>query len=332
LSQYAGRRICVLASGDPTFHGIGTTLVRLLGADAVRVIPQPSSVSLACARLGWPQDQVQVVSLVTNPVERLHPHLQPGRHLLVLSRGAHTPAEVAQLLVARGYGSSEFTVLEQLGGPTERVLRSRAADWSEDVDALNVIAIVCEGPVLSTAPGLPDDAYENDGQLTKREVRAVTLSRLAPVPGQLLWDVGGGAGSIAIEWSRHHPSCRAIAVERDPDRAKRLERNVAALGASVAVVEGAAPAALDGLEAPDAIFIGGGATAAGMFDACWGALKPGGRLVTNGVTLETESLIADWYKVHGGDLVRLSVQRASAVGTMTGWRPAMPVTIWSVVK
>ncbi|RZU18421.1 precorrin-6Y C5,15-methyltransferase (decarboxylating) [Kribbella rubisoli] len=332
LSQYAGQRICVLASGDPTFHGIGTTLARMLGADAVRVIPHSSSVSLACARLGWPQDQVQVVSLVNQPVERLHPHLQPGRLLLILSRGAQTPAEVAQLLVARGYGSSEFTVLEQLGGPTERVRRSRAGSWSEDVDALNVIAIACEGPVLSTAPGLPDDAYENDGQLTKREVRAVTLSRLAPVPGQLLWDVGGGAGSIAIEWSRHHPSCRAIAVERDSDRAKRLERNAAALGASVTVVEGAAPAALDGLEAPDAIFIGGGATAAGMFDACWGALKPGGRLVTNGVTLETESLIAGWYTAHGGDLVRLSVQRASAVGSMTGWRPAMPVTIWSVVK
>ncbi|WUJ71736.1 precorrin-6y C5,15-methyltransferase (decarboxylating) subunit CbiE [Kribbella soli] len=332
LSQYAGQRICVLASGDPTFHGIGTTLARMLGADAVRVIPHSSSVSLACARLGWPQDQVQVVSLVNQPVERLHPHLQPGRLLLILSRGAQTPAEVAQLLVARGYGSSEFTVLEQLGGPTERVRRSRAASWSEEVDALNVIAIACEGPVLSTAPGLPDDAYENDGQLTKREVRAVTLSRLAPVPGQLLWDVGGGAGSIAIEWSRHHPSCRAIAVERDSDRAKRLERNAAALGASVTVVEGAAPAALDGLEAPDAIFIGGGATAAGMFEACWGALKPGGRLVTNGVTLETESLIAGWYTAHGGDLVRLSVQRASAVGTMTGWRPAMPVTIWSVVK
>ena len=332
LSQYAGQRICVLASGDPTFHGIGTTLVRLLGADAVEIIPHPSSVSLACARLGWPQDQVQVVSLVNQPVERVHPHLQPGRQLLILSRGTQTPAEVAQLLVARGYGSSELTVLEQLGGPTERVRRSRASEWSEDVDALNVVAVACEGPVFSTAPGLPDDAYENDGQLTKREVRAVTLSRLAPVPGQLLWDVGGGAGSIAIEWSRHHPSCRAIAIERDSDRAKRLERNAAALGASVTVVEGAAPAALDGLEAPDAIFIGGGATAVGMFDACWNALKPGGRLVTNGVTLETESLIADWYKSHGGDLVRLSVQRASAVGTMTGWRPAMPVTIWSVVK
>lgn len=334
LEEHRGRRICVLASGDPTFHGIGTTLVRLLGADAVRVIPQPSSISLACARLGWAQDQVQVVSLVTNPVERLHPHLQPGRRILILSRGAQTPAEVANLLIARGYGASEFTVLEQLGGPTERVRTTNATDWSDDVDPLNVIAVLCppDAPALSTAPGLPDDAYENDGQLTKREVRAVTLSRLAPVPGQLLWDIGGGAGSIAIEWSRHHPSCRAIAIERDPDRAKRLERNVAALGAAVEILEGAAPTALEGLESPDAIFIGGGATADGMFDACWNALSPGGRLVANGVTLETESLIAQWYKAIGGDLIRLDVQRASAIGTMTGWRPAMPVTIWSVTK
>ncbi|TDW19629.1 precorrin-6y C5,15-methyltransferase (decarboxylating) subunit CbiE [Kribbella kalugense] len=334
LSQHSGRQICVLASGDPTFHGIGTTLVRMLGADAVKVIPHPSSVSLACARLGWPQDQVQVVSLVSNPVERLHPHLQPGRRLIILSRGSQTPAEVAELLVARGYGSSSFTVLEQLGGPAERVRTAQPADWSHDVDALNVIGLLCQtdAPVMSTVPGLPDDLYENDGQLTKREVRAVTLSRLAPAPGHLLWDIGGGAGSIAIEWSRHHPSCRAIAIERDPDRAKRLERNVSNLGAAVTTVLGSAPAALAGLESPDAIFIGGGATAAGMFDACWDALKPGGRLVANGVTLETESLIAQWYKARGGDLVRLEVQRASAVGTMTGWRPAMPVTIWSLTK
>ncbi|MGW1346339.1 precorrin-6y C5,15-methyltransferase (decarboxylating) subunit CbiE [Kribbella sp. NPDC002412] len=332
LSEYQGQRVCVLASGDPTFHGIGTTLTRMLGADAVRVISHPSSVSLACARLGWPQDQVQVISLVNQPVERVHPHLQPGRRLLILSRDAQTPAQVAGLLAERGYTSSTFTVLEQLGGPAERI-RSELPD---DVDALNVIAVLCQPddgtPLLPTVPGLPDDAFENDGQLTKREVRAVTLSRLAPVPGQLLWDVGGGAGSIAIEWSRHHPTCRAIAIERDPDRAKRLERNAVALGASVAVVLGKAPDAMSGLETPDAIFVGGGATAPGMVEACWNALAPGGRLVLNGVTLETEALIARWYGELGGDLIRLDVQRASAVGTMTGWRPAMPVTIWSVTK
>lgn len=254
LATHRGRRICVLASGDPTFHGIGTTLTRMLGADAVRVIPHPSSVSLACARLGWPQDQVQVVSLVGHPLELVQPHIQPGRRLVVLSWGAHTPAEVAAMLVARGYGGSEFTVLEQLGSADERIRSTRADEWDHEVDALNVIGVLCrpdEGAVLlSTAPGLPDSAYESDGQLTKREVRAVTLSRLAPVPGQLLWDVGGGAGSIAIEWLRHHPSCRAVAIEKDPDRAKRLDRNAATLGVAVRTVVGAAPSSLDGLETP----------------------------------------------------------------------------------
>lgn len=333
LEENKTKKICVLASGDPTFHGIGTTLTRLLGADAVRVIPHPSSVSLACARLGWPQDQVQVVSLVGHPLELVQPHIQPGRRLVVLSWGAHTPAEVTKVLTDRGYGESRFTVLEQLGSAAERVRSTKAADWADEVDALNVIGIECsQGPVLSTAPGLPDEAYESDGQLTKREVRAVTLSRLAPVPGQLLWDVGGGAGSIAIEWSRHHPSCRAVAVERDPDRAKRLERNAATLGVVVRTVVGKAPEALAELESPDAVFVGGGATAPGMIEACWEALKPGGRLVVNGVTLETEVLIARWYGELGGDLVRLNIQRASPVGTMTGWRPAMPVTIWTITK
>ncbi|TWD75001.1 precorrin-6Y C5,15-methyltransferase (decarboxylating) [Kribbella amoyensis] len=336
LAEYGERRICVLASGDPTFHGIGTTLTRLLGAGAVRVIPHPSSVSLACARLGWPQDQVQVVSLVGRPTDLVQPHVQPGRRLVVLSWGAQTPAEVAQLLTARGFGASEFTVLEQLAAPGELVRTTTAATWDHEVDALNVIGVLCradqDAPLLPTTPGLPDSAYESDGQLTKREVRAVTLSRLAPIPGQLLWDVGGGAGSIAIEWSRHHPTCKAVAIEKDPDRAKRLERNAATLGVAVRTVVGAAPEALAGLEAPDAVFVGGGATAGGMIEACWAALAPGGRLVVNGVTLETEVLIARWYAELGGDLVRLSVERAAPVGGMTGWRPAMPVTIWSVTK
>ncbi|WP_432939741.1 precorrin-6y C5,15-methyltransferase (decarboxylating) subunit CbiE [Kribbella sp. CA-253562] len=336
LATHGARKICVLASGDPTFHGIGTTLTRLLGADAVHVIPHPSSVSLACARLGWPQDQVEVISLVGHPLELVHPHVQPGRRLVVLSWGSHTPAEVAKLLTERGYGGSEFTVLEQLGSLDETVRTTAARDWDHQVNALNVIGIVCQpdaaAPLLPTSPGLPDEAYESDGQLTKREVRSVTLSRLAPVPGQLLWDVGGGAGSIAIEWARHHPSCRAVAIERDPDRAKRLDRNAAALGVIVRTVVGAAPQALTDLETPDAIFIGGGGTNPGVIQTCWQALAPGGRLVMNGVTLETETLIARWYADLGGDLVRLSVQRASPVGGMTGWRPAMPVTIWSVTK
>ncbi|MFC0626888.1 precorrin-6y C5,15-methyltransferase (decarboxylating) subunit CbiE [Kribbella deserti] len=337
LAQNRGRRVVVLASGDPTFHGIGTTLTRLLGADAVRVIPSPSSVSLACARLGWAQDQVEVVSLVGHPLELLQPHVQPGRRIVVLSWGAHTPAEVAALLVDRGYGDSELTVLEQLGSAEERIRRATASTFAEeDVNSLNVIGITCRAnpgaPLLSTSPGLPDEAYESDGQLTKREVRAVTLSRLAPTPGQLLWDVGGGAGSIAIEWSRHHPSCKAVAIEQDATRAGRLTRNAAALGVVVEVVTGKAPEALIDLETPQAVFVGGGATKTGMIETCWQALAPGGRLVVNAVTLETEAVVAKWYAELGGDLVRLAVQRASPVGGMTGWRAAMPVTIWSVTK
>lgn len=336
LADHRGRRICVLASGDPTFHGIGTTLVRLLGADAVQVIPHPSSVSLACARLGWSQDQLEVISLVGHPLHLLQPHLQPDRRLVVLSWGAHTPAEVAAVLVARGYGGSDFTVLEQLGSAQERIRTTRAADWKGEANALNVIAVRCradaDAPLLATVPGLPDEAYESDGQLTKREVRAVTLSRLAPVPGQLLWDVGAGAGSIAIEWLRHHPACRAIAVEQDATRAERLDRNAAALGVQVRTVVGAAPGALADLEPPSAVFVGGGATVPGVIEACWQALPPGGRLVVNAVTVETETVVARWYGELGGDLVRLAVQRASPVGGLTGWRPAMPVTIWSVTR
>jgi precorrin-6B C5,15-methyltransferase / cobalt-precorrin-6B C5,C15-methyltransferase len=197
---------------------------------------------------------------------------------------------------------------------------------------LNVIAVECRGSaLLPNVPGLPDDAYESDGQLTKREVRAVTLSRLAPVPGQLLWDVGAGAGSIAIEWSRTHPSCRAVAIEHDPARAERIVRNKGKLGVpGIEVVLAAAP--VDGLETPDAVFIGGGLTAPGMVEWAWAALRPGGRLVVNAVTMESEAVVARWHAQLGGDLVRLAVNRGSPIGGFTGWRPLMPVTIWAVTK
>jgi precorrin-6Y C5,15-methyltransferase (decarboxylating) len=324
------RPTVVLASGDPTFHGIGTTLTRLFGA--VHVLPHSSSVSLACARLGWAQDQVAVVSLVGRPVELLHPHVQPNRHILVLGTETRV-GEVAALLTDRGYGGSALTVLERLGAVDERV---RPYDGTEP-DPLNVLAIECSNDpgvtVLPVVPGLPDGAFENDGQLTKREMRAVALSRLAPVPGQLLWDVGAGAGSIAIEWMRSHPSCRAIAIESHPDRARRIQSNATALGVpGLTLVEGTAPDALSDLDQPDAVFVGGGASETGVLETCWHALRPGGRLVVSAVTLETEAVLGDWYARHGGDLVRIGVQRATAIGGMTGWRPAMPVTIWSVVR
>jgi precorrin-6Y C5,15-methyltransferase (decarboxylating) len=327
------RRIGVLASGDPMFHGIGATLARVLGPDRLRVLPHPSSVSLAAARLGWDLARTDVVSLVTAPVASLGRALNPGRRILVLASGADTPAEVAGYLTARGWPKAVLTVLEQLGGPAERVLTGPAGDWAMPPgDPLNVIAVECgDGPVLPVVAGLPDRAYESDGQLTKREVRAVTLAALAPAPGELLWDVGAGSGSIGIEWSRSHPDCRAVAIESDAGRVATITANAAALGVpGLRVVHGRAPEALDGLPVPDTIFIGGGVTRDGVLESCLEMLRPGGRLVANAVTVESEAVLAGAYARLGGELTRLTVQRGSPVGGFTGWRSFMPVTIWTV--
>ncbi|NJQ02673.1 precorrin-6y C5,15-methyltransferase (decarboxylating) subunit CbiE [Streptomyces zingiberis] len=342
LAAHAGRGLCVLASGDPMFHGIGRALAETVGAARLRVLPQVSSVSYACARLGWPVEGTAVVSLVGRPVAELSAALRAGRRLLVLSASAATPAEVAAEVRERGYGPSPMTVLEQLGGPRERRLDGTAGTWAHPPgDPLNVVAVDCRpapGTLrLGAVPGLPDAAYEHDGQLTKRQVRAATLAALAPAPGELLWDVGGGSGSVAVEWMRAGTGCRAVSVERDPGRADRIGRNARALGVpGLRVVTGTAPAALDGLEPglrpPDAVFVGGGLTAPGLLETCWAALPPGGRLVANTVTLESEALLAVWHRRHGGELVRIAVSRAAPVGGFTGWRPAMPVTQWAVTK
>ncbi|MFJ5213233.1 precorrin-6y C5,15-methyltransferase (decarboxylating) subunit CbiE [Streptomyces sp. NPDC088354] len=338
MAAHAGRRIAVLASGDPMFHGIGRTLTEVLGAGRLDVLPHPSSVAYACARLGWAVEDTEVVSLVGRPLAALSAALYDGRRLLALSAGAGTPAEVAALLRERGFAGSRMRVLEQLGSGRERVLEGTAAAWPHAPgDPLNVVAVECAadpgGRRLGLVPGLPDDAYEHDGQLTKRHIRAATLAALAPAPGELLWDVGGGSGSIAVEWMRAHRSCRAVTVERDAVRAERITRNAAALGVpALRVVTGRAPEALTRLPVPDAVFVGGGLTAPGLLEACWAALRPGGRLVANTVTLESEALLSQWYTRHGGDLVRLAVAHAVPVGGFTGWRQAMPVTQWSAVK
>ncbi|MGW1517791.1 precorrin-6y C5,15-methyltransferase (decarboxylating) subunit CbiE [Streptomyces sp. NPDC002287] len=339
-AEHAGRRIAVLASGDPMFYGIGRALSEELGPDALRVHPHPSSVSYACARLGWPVEDTEVVTAVGRPVARLAAALHEGRRVLVLSAGAATPGEIAALLRERGFGPSRMRVLEQLGSEREDAYEGTADDWRRPPgDPLNVVAVECRRdpaatvPRLGATPGLPDAAYEHDGQLTKRHVRAATLCALAPAPGELLWDIGGGSGSIGIEWMRTHPSCRAVAVERVPERAARIARNAAALGVpGLRVVVGAAPAALDQLDAPDAVFIGGGLTAPGLLDAAWAALAPGGRLVVNTVTLESEAVLAQQHRRLGGELVKLAVAHAVPVGGFTGWRQAMPVTQWSATK
>ncbi|MFI5972141.1 precorrin-6y C5,15-methyltransferase (decarboxylating) subunit CbiE [Streptomyces sp. NPDC051452] len=339
LAEHAGRRIAVLASGDPMFYGIGRALAE--EAAAPHVLPHPSSVSYATARLGWPLEDVEVVTLVGRPTARLAAALHHGRRLLVLSADAGTPGEVAALLRDRGFGPSRIRVLEQLGGARERTTAETTADdWAHGDppgDPLNIVAVECRRAAgalrLGAVPGLPDAAYEHDGQLTKRHIRAATLGALAPAPGELLWDIGGGSGSIAVEWLRTHPSCRAVTVERDQARAERIARNADRLGVpGLRIVTGAAPAALTQLPPPDAVFIGGGLTAPGLLDACWDALPPGGRLVANTVTLESEALLAGAHRRHGGELVRLAVAHAVPVGGFTGWRQAMPVTQWSAQK
>jgi len=327
-----GRRVCALASGDPMHYGLGATLARVLGP--VEVLTHPSSIALACARMGWAAESVEVVSAVGRPLAAVRRVLAPGARVLVLSEGAGTPGALATLLADDGWGDSALTVFEQLGGPAERRLDGTARHWAHPPgDPLNLVALTCDGPGRALTPGLPDDAFEHDGQLTKREVRAVTLALLGPRRGELLWDVGAGNGSIALEWLRAHPTCRAVAVEPDPARAARIAANADALGVpGVRVVEGRAPDALDGLPTPDAIFVGGGVTADDVLPRCWEALPAGGRLVANAVTVESEGVLGAARARLGGELTRLSVARAAPVGGFTGWRPAMPVTIWSVAK
>jgi precorrin-6B C5,15-methyltransferase / cobalt-precorrin-6B C5,C15-methyltransferase len=332
LRAHAGRRIAVLASGDPMFFGIGNTLITLLGPALVRVHPHPSSVSLAAARLGWPLEDVDVVSTVGRPLETVHPVVQPGRRVLVLVGRPDGADAVRAVLDGRGYGRSAVTVLTQLGGPAEQITTE-----SGPHDPLAIVAVECVPDAaarpLPRAPGLPDDAFDHDGQLTKREIRAVTLAALVPVPGELLWDVGAGSGSIGIEWMRTHPASRAIAVESRDDRLARIAANASALGVpALRIVAGAAPEVLLGLPTPDAVFVGGGVSDPAIVETCHRALRPGGRLVANAVTVETEAALADWHARLGGTLTRIMVQRAEPVGRFSGWRPAMPVTQWALRK
>lgn len=336
LTEMNGRAVCVLASGDPMLHGIGATLARSLGPDRLRVIPHASAHALACARLGWSAAEVELLSAVARPAEVIAPALQPGRRLVAYVSDAGGAAEVARVVRERGYGPSRLVVLEELGGPGERIEDSTAEQWGDRAAApLHAVALEvraeARAPLLGRTPGLADDAYENDGQLTKRHIRAVTLAALVPVPGQLLWDVGAGSGSIGIEWLRAAPGARAVAIERDPERSARVSRNALRLGVpALEVVTGEVPAALEGLPSPDAVFVGGGLTSDGLLDRCRQALAPGGRLVANAVTVEGEALLAKAHAQWGGHLVRVGVQHAAPLGGLTGWRPAMPVTQWEL--
>ena len=341
ILERRGQRICILATGDPMHYGIGVTLARRVPPEEMTVLPSLSAFSLAAARLGWALESVECLTLHGRPLALLHPAIQPGARILALSDDASTPGKAAALLSARGYGESTMTVLEHMGGPKERRLEARAQDWGERAVAdFNTLAIACaagpEAAELPCTPGLPDEAFRHDGQMTKREVRAVTLAALAPAPGQLLWDIGAGCGSVAIEWMRCQRRNRALAIEREADRVALIAGNASALGTPhLKIVHGAAPDALDTLEhgeAPDAVFLGGGLSTPGLIEAAWGALKPGGRLVANAVTLEGEQALVALRAARGGELVRLAVSRAEPVGPFTGWRPLMPVTQLRVTK
>lgn len=362
IIQRRGQAVCVLASGDPMCYGIGVTLTRRIAIAEITIIPAPSAFSLACARLGWSLANTETLSLCGRDPALLNALLYPEARLLVLSADQSTPEIVAQLLTQQGYGNSQITVLERMGGTQERLTSGIASTWTAPHLAdLNTIAIhvhltppPLHSPTIQNSklkiqnllpspptplhpstrlPGLPDTAYHHDGQLTKREVRAITLSALAPLPGQLLWDVGAGCGSIAIEWLRSDRRCRAIAIEQHPTRLQYIADNAIALGTpTLTIIAGAAPIALKGLPEPDAIFIGGGLTTPELLETCWRSLRSRGRLVANAVTVESEHLLFQWQRELGGGLSRIAIQRAEPIGKFLGWKAMAPITQWVVVK
>ncbi|MGO3929953.1 precorrin-6y C5,15-methyltransferase (decarboxylating) subunit CbiE [Rhodopseudomonas pseudopalustris] len=333
-----GRHVVVLCSGDPFWHGAGAVLADHLAPQEWTALPAPSTFSWAAAKLGWRLEDVVPLGLHARPIATLRPHLRDGAQLLVLLRDGAAVADVAAYLTTSGFGASEIVVLEALGGPHERIRRTTASNYAyADVAApvaLGIVAVAEPGAtIIPCAGGLPDDLFQHDGQLTKREIRAVTLSTLAPRGHELLWDIGAGSGSIGIEWLLAARSNRAIGIEARPDRLATARANAEALGVPHFDLRlGQAPDALTALPPPDAVFIGGGASRPGVMETVWQALPAGGRLVVNAVTLETEALLIDWHGRHGGELLRLAVERASPVGGLTAWRAAMPVVQWSVRK
>lgn len=335
LQSLRGKQVAVLATGDPLWYSVGPMIAKHLVPADVLFHPQVSAFQLTAARMHWSLSGVETLTVHGRPVETILPLLAPNQQLILLTSGSQTPVEIAALLTARGYGASKMTVLAHMGGTDEARFDGIAADWSHQVPEFNSLAIDCildAGIAPLPRFGLPDDVFVSDGTMTKRDIRVVTLAKLMPMPGALLWDIGCGSGSVAIEWMRAARDARAIGIERRADRRAMALENAITLGApKLQVLDGEVPNTLRGLEAPDAIFIGGGLSVE-TFDAAWSALKPHGRLVANAVTLEGEAVLLELFQKHGGDLTRLAVSRAEPVGRLTGWRAAMPLTQWSIVK
>ena len=338
ILAHRGTAVCVVATGDPFLYGIGSLLTQQVPADEIICLPGASAFGLAASRLGWAVQDCALVTLHGRALERILPHLQPCARVLALSWDHTTPRLLAQLLVRHGFGDTLLTVCEAMGGPHERVRTAQAEDFAlEGIDPLNLVALeltpATQARVVPLASGLPDRFFEHDGQLTKQDIRAVTLAALAPMQGQLLWDIGAGSGSVGIEWMLASRMNRAVAIERDAVRAARIARNATALGVpDLSIVEGTAPAALRTLPRPDAVFIGGGATSLGTIDAAWAALPGGGRMVINGITIETQAELISRMKAMGGSLKTIQIAHADPVGGFHAMRPAMPVTQWSVIK
>jgi precorrin-6B C5,15-methyltransferase / cobalt-precorrin-6B C5,C15-methyltransferase len=335
LKQHRGKRLVVLVTGDPLWYSVGARITKAIPAAEIRFHPQLSAFQWAACRLGWSLADVETLTVHGRPAEQIIPYFSPGARMLVLTKNRDSPPEVAAMLSERGYGASRLTVLAALGGPDECRFDGIAREWGPEVPDFHLLAVECvAGPQTRIWPrtGLPDDAYRHDGKLTKQVVRAAALARLAPQRAGILWDIGAGCGSIGIEWMRAAPEARAIAIEPEAERRAMAVHNAFALGApALKIVEGRAPEALAGLPAPDAVFIGGGVSAANIL-AGIDALKPFGRLVAHAVTLESETVLAEAYATHGGELVRISAQALEPVGSYHGWKPAMPVTQWFLTK
>lgn len=336
IKDLRGKRVVILATGDPLWFSVGARIGRAIDPGEIVYHPQLSAFQLAAARMGWSLPDVETLTVHGRPVEQMIAFIQPDAQLLVLTTGAETPAQIAAFLTERGFGQSRMTVLAAMGGKDEARFDGLAASWNHTVPAFNTLAVHCiaapDAALLPRVPGLADALFQSDGTMTKQEVRAATVAKLMPMRGALLWDIGCGCGSVAIEWMRAARYARAVGIEPRADRRAMAAANALALGVpKLALVEGTVPEALDGLEAPDAIFIGGGLSRE-TFDAAWDALRPLGRLVANAVTLESEAELIALHKLHGGDLVKLSIHRAEPVGRLTGWRPLMPVAQWSLVK
>ncbi len=336
LCAHKGRRVVVLATGDPLWFSVGARIGRAMEPGEIVYHPQLSAFQLAAARMGWSLPDVETLTVHGRPVEQMIAFIQPDVRLLILTTGAETPAQIARFLSERGFGQSRMSVLANMGGKDEARFDGVAESWDHTVPPFNTLAVEClaapDAALLPRVPGLSDDLFQHDGTMTKQEVRAATLAKLMPMRGALLWDIGTGCGSVAVEWMRGARYARAIGIEPRADRRAMAAANALALGVpKLELIEGRVPEALEGLEPPDAVFIGGGLSEA-VFDAAWAALRPLGRLVCNAVTLESEALLLDLHKRHGGQLVKLQVHRAEPVGGLTGWRPLMPVTQWSLIK